>query len=192
MSSLLIYIHGFNSSHLSQKAQQMVRWCHTYRPDINLEVPRLACYPAAAQHQLEALIEPHLGKTRIGLVGSSLGGYLASWLNEKYGVPAVLINPAVFPYLLLSSYLGPQKNPYTGEEYVLEAHHMDELKMLDTPIVKDESSIWLLQQQDDEVLDYREAVKKYQWCKKTLEKGGSHAFEGFERYPADIIKFLGL
>ncbi len=192
MSSLLIYLHGFNSSPSSLKAKQMITWCQTHRPDIKLEVPRLACYPAGAQIQLENLIQTHQNVTRIGLVGSSLGGYLATWLNARYGFSAVLINPAVYPYDLLSNYLGPQENPYTHEKYVLAPHHMDELKQLNIQTIKDPSSIWLLQQEADEVLDYREAVEKYAGCKQTIEAGGSHAFDGFDAYCAEIIHFLGL
>ncbi len=192
MPVLLIYIHGFNSSPLSLKAQQMQQWCEINRPDIKLEVPRLACYPAAAAAQLTALVDRYKGDYRIGLVGSSLGGYLSAWLNSQYGFPAVVINPAVKPYELLADYLGPQKNPYTGEQYLLETHHMDELKALDTESITHPESMWLLQQEGDEVLDYRQAVAKYQGCKQTVEAGGDHAFVGFERYPAEIIQFLGL
>ncbi|WP_407332147.1 esterase YqiA [Enterovibrio sp. 27052020O] len=192
MSSLLLYIHGFNSSPLSAKAQQMKAWCEVNRPDIKLEVPRLACYPSGAAAQLEQIVEQYKGDYCIGLVGSSLGGYLSTWLNEKYGIRAVLVNPAVKPYMLLADYLGPQQNPYTGEQYLLEPHHMDELKALETESITHPNSIWLLQQEGDEVLDYRQAVSKYQGCKQTVEAGGDHAFVGFDRYPAEIIQFLGL
>ncbi|OEE88775.1 esterase YqiA [Enterovibrio norvegicus FF-162] len=192
MSSLLLYIHGFNSSPLSVKAQQMKAWCETNRPDIKLEVPRLACYPADAAAQLEQLVEQYKGDYCIGLVGSSLGGYLSTWLNDKYGFRAALVNPAVKPYALLADYLGPQQNPYTGEQYLLQPHHMDELKALETASITHPDSMWLLQQEGDEVLDYRQAVSKYQGCKQTVEAGGDHAFVGFDRYPAEIIQFLGL
>ncbi|CZF84762.1 esterase YqiA [Grimontia marina] len=192
MPSLLLYIHGFNSSPLSAKAEQMRAWCELQRPDIKLEVPRLACYPAEAAHQLKHIIETYKGGYHIGLVGSSLGGYLSTWLNAQYGCRAALVNPAVKPYDLLAYYLGPQQNPYTGEEYLLEPHHMDELKALDVASISHPERLWLLQQEGDEVLDYREAVAKYQGCRQTVEAGGDHAFVGFDRYPAEIIQFLGL
>lgn len=192
MPPLLIYIHGFNSSPASMKAKQMLDWCNMNRPDIRVEVPRLDCYPAAAQIQLEKLIESNKNDYQIGLIGSSLGGYLATWLSVKYDVPAVLVNPAVQPYILLESYLGLQQNPYTQEIYVLEPHHIDELKRLDVPDIQVPDRLWLLQQTGDEVLDYRDAVAKYQACRQTVEDGGNHAFIGFERYIAEIIHFLGL
>lgn len=83
----------------------------------------------------------------------------------------MLVNPAVKPYELLADFLGPQTNPYTQEEYVLEANHMDELKALDVDEIKQPSDFWLLQQEEDEVLDYRQAVERYQGAKQTVEAG---------------------
>lgn len=192
MPSLLLYIHGFNSSPMSAKAEQMQAWCRLHRPDIKLEVPRLACYPAEAAAQLQHIVETYKSDYCIGLVGSSLGGYFSTWLNARYGFRAALVNPAVKPYDLLADYLGPQQNPYTGEHYLLEPHHMDELKALDVASITKPDTLWLLQQEGDEVLDFRDAVAKYQGCKQTVEPGGDHAFVGFDRYPAEIIQFLGL
>lgn len=189
---MLIYIHGFNSSALSIKAQQISSWCKQNRSDIRVEVPSLACYPEQAMEQLKHLVESSQNRYRIGLIGSSLGGYYATWLNDKYLCRAVLINPAVAPFSLLINYLGPQLNPYTKEKYVLEPHHMDELKAFDVQSIVDPASLWLLQQQADEVLDYRCAVAKYQKCKQTVEAGGNHSFVGFDKYLADIIQFLEL
>ena len=103
-----------------------------------------------------------------------------------------MVNPAVRPYELLSDYLGEQENPYTGERYRLEAKHMDELKQMDVARINHPEQLWLLQQEGDEVLDYRQAVAKFTACKQTVEPDGDHSFVGFERFPSDIIKFLGL
>ena len=64
------------------------------------------------------------------LVGSSLGGYYSTWLAERYGVRAVLVNPAITPHEGLRAYLGPQKNLYTGEPYELTQAHLDEMAAL--------------------------------------------------------------
>lgn len=191
-SPLLLYIHGFNSSPLSQKAQLMAQYCAQYRPDIKCLAPQLAPFPQQAALQLTQLVEQHQANHQIGLVGSSLGGYLATWLNAQFALPAVLINPAVKPYDLLSDYLGEQQNPYTGERYILTTDHIDELKALEVVKLADPKAFWLLQQTDDEILDYRQAVTKYRDSKQTVEPGGDHSFVGFERYCADIIRFLQL
>ncbi|MDN3681574.1 esterase YqiA [Vibrio tapetis subsp. quintayensis] len=190
--SLLLYIHGFNSSPNSLKAQLMSEYCQQYRPDIKVVIPQISCYPEAASQQLIQLIESHIHDYKIGLVGSSLGGYLSTWLNSRYGLKAVLVNPAVRPYELLADYLGEQVNPYTNEMYVLETAHMSELKALEVAQLAQPADFWLLQQEGDEVLDYRQAVDKYQLSRKTVEAGGDHSFVGFERYPEQIIQFLEL
>lgn len=190
--SLLLYIHGFNSSPLSMKANLMKAFCEQQRPDIKVIVPQLPCFPQLAAQCLLDIVEQYKDDYNIGLVGSSLGGYMSTWLNAKFGFPAVVVNPAVKPYELLVDYLGEQTNPYTHETYTLEASHIDELKALDVQSIASPESFWLLQQTEDEVLDYRQAVEKFVNAKQTVEEGGDHSFVGFERYPAQIIEFLKL
>lgn len=190
--SLLLYIHGFNSSPLSHKAQVMSKYCKNHRPDIKVVVPKLPSFPAQAAQYLLDVVNQYKDDYQIGLVGSSLGGYLSTWLNSKFGFRAVLVNPAVKPYELLASFLGEQENPYTQERYVLDESHIQELITLDIPELKSPQDFWLLQQTEDEVLDYRQAVEKYADSKQTVETGGDHSFIVFERYPAQIIKFLDL
>ncbi|KIE20369.1 esterase [Vibrio sinaloensis] len=190
--SLLLYIHGFNSSPLSHKANVMKAYCEQYRPDIKVLAPQLPCFPELAANLLLDIVEQHKEDYRIGLVGSSLGGYMSMWLNNQFGFRAVVVNPAVKPYELLADYLGEQVNPYTNETYMLEEQHIDELIALDTPTIRDPSDFWLLQQEEDEVLDYRQAVSKFVGAKQTVESGGDHSFVDFERYPEKIIKFLQL
>ncbi|YCO03296.1 esterase YqiA [Vibrio sp. VNB-15] len=190
--ALLLYIHGFNSSPLSMKANLMKEYCEQQRPDIKVVVPQLPCFPQLAAQCLLDIVEQYKDDYKIGLVGSSLGGYMSTWLNAQFGFRAVVVNPAVKPYELLADYLGEQTNPYTHETYTLGACHIDELKALDVQSIASPQSFWLLQQTEDEVLDYRQAVEKFTDAKKTVEEGGDHSFIGFERYPAQIIKFLNL
>ncbi|HBH7886451.1 TPA: esterase YqiA [Vibrio parahaemolyticus] len=190
--SLLLYIHGFNSSPLSMKANLMREYCALHRPDIKVIVPQLPYFPEQAAQLLLDIVEQYKDDYNIGLVGSSLGGYMSTWLNAKYGFKAVVVNPAVKPYELLVDYLGEQTNPYTHETYTLEACHIDELKALDVQSIASPNSFWLLQQTEDEVLDYRQAVDKFAKAKQTVEQGGDHSFVGFERYAAKIIEFLEL
>lgn len=190
--SLLLYIHGFNSSPQSLKAELMRQYCEQHRPDIRLITPQMACYPRQAAQQLIELVEQYRHDYRIGLVGSSLGGYLSVWLNARYGFKAVLVNPAVKPYELLMDFLGEQENPYTKQCYTLKEQHIDELKALDIQSLKTPDDFWLLQQTGDEVLDYRQAVSRFTESKQTVEQGGDHSFVGFERYLPGILDFLGL
>lgn len=68
--------------------------------------------------------------------------------------------------------MGEQENPYTGERYFLEPKHMDELRQMDVATLSHPEQLWLLQQEGDEVLDYRQAVEKYSACRQTVEPEG--------------------
>lgn len=190
--TLLLYLHGFNSSPQSHKAQVMQEYCRQHRPDIHVLVPKLPAFPIEASQYLLLLMQKYQQDYTIGLVGSSLGGYLSTWLSAQFNLRAVLVNPAIKPYELLSDYLGEQVNPYTNEHYVLEAKHIDELRLLDVKKIENPENFWLLQQKGDEILDYRQAVEKYSNAQQTVEEGGDHSFVDFERYPEQIISFLDL
>ncbi|WP_434356947.1 esterase YqiA [Parasalinivibrio latis] len=191
MLSCILYIHGFNSSPKSVKAALVRDYCLESRPELRVEVPQLFSEPQKAISQLCELVESLLRDGyNIGLAGSSLGGYYATFLAEKYHLKAALVNPAVKPYELLLDYLGRQENPYTGEVYEVTEEHIDQLKAVDVSAPGTPEHFWLLQQEGDEVLDYRQAVAKYAGCRQTVEPDGDHSFVGFERYCAEIVQFL--
>ncbi|MFQ3237379.1 MAG: putative esterase YcpF (UPF0227 family) [Paraglaciecola sp.] len=189
MQQTIIYLHGFLSSPQSHKAQTTQAYVTAYYPELHLVAPQLPNHPQAAMSMLCTLVEQHQGGT-IGFIGSSMGGYFSSFLREKYGGKAVLINPAVQPYHLLADYLGDHVNPYTGQTFTLETCHINELSLLDTQDLSKPENYWVLLQSGDETLDYRQAQHKYQQGKLTLEPGGDHSFQGYERFLPDIFRFL--
>jgi len=185
----LLYIHGFLSSPLSFKAQQTQAWLAVNHPEIAYHCPQLSAYPAETQQLLEQLVESLLPQP-VYLIGSSLGGFWATWLVEKYNLRALLINPAVNPQGFMPKYLGMTlKNYHSDDNYRLNAHHIDEIVRVDVQPTRLDH-YWLLVQTDDETLDYRHAVHKYAGCKQTVEEGGDHAFQGFERYLERGLAFL--
>lgn len=185
----ILYIHGFNSSPASAKARLFSRYCD--ERGIALSVPELSYDPAKAMAMLEAIVK-EWGEVNL-LVGSSLGGYYATYLSEKYNLKAALVNPAVSPYKHLSEeFLGKQTNYYTGESYELGLEHVDSLKKLDVdPVIRPDNFL-LLVQTGDEVLDYRLAVEKYQGASQIIQPGGDHSFNGFESVIPEIMGFAGL
>jgi len=153
-------------------------------------MPRLSWEPNKAIEQASELIEQHLSEG-ITLIGSSLGGFYAGYLSEKYAINTVMVNPAVSAHTLLVNYLGVQINPYTNEKYVLTQEHMMQLKALDISMTAPER-YWLMLQEGDEVLNYRHALKKYPNVRLTQEPLGDHSFVHFERHIDDILAFANL
>jgi uncharacterized protein len=186
----LMYLHGFNSSERSYKSNCIYNRLKGVGASKYYLMPRLSWEPHQAVVQASTLIESHLSDG-ITLIGSSLGGFYAGYLAEKYAINAILVNPAVSAHELLVDYLGDQVNPYTQEEYQLTTEHIAQLQKLDAPMTSAER-YWLMLQEGDEVLDYSKALNKYPDVRLTLEPLGDHSFVNFERHINNILTFSKL
>ncbi|WP_018152566.1 YqiA/YcfP family alpha/beta fold hydrolase [Leeia oryzae] len=182
---MLIYLHGFQSSPRSIKAWQLGEFWRARGRDDFL-VPALPDRSMDAADCLMALLERQ--REPVCLIGSSLGGFYAHWLAERYQLPAILVNPAVEAPALLRQMLGVQTNPYTGAEYQLTELDLAVWQAMDVPVTNPDR-YWLMTQTGDEVLDYRAGVRKFNGARLTREEGGSHRFEGFETWFDEIMAF---
>jgi uncharacterized protein len=188
---MLLYLHGFNSSPASTKARQLEAWLCTIGHGSEFSCPALPDRPA----QAIALAEREMARVpsaSVTLVGSSLGGYYATWLAEKHGVRAVLVNPAITPHEGLRAYLGPQKNLYTGAPYQLTEQHLDELRALFVARPTRPERYYLMVTTGDEVLDYREATARYAGARQLIVQGSDHGFADFEQHLASVLEFAGM
>ncbi len=132
------------------------------------------------------------GGTALTLVGSSLGGFYATWLAEKYAAKAVLINPVVVAAIQLERYLGPQTWLYSGEPFEFTRQHIVEMRALAVQRLADPARYWLLAEEGDETLDYRQAVARYAGARQTVLSGGDHSFTRWEDYLDEVLAFAGL
>ena len=185
---MIVYLHGFNSSPASGKAQAFGTWMATLGRADEYGCPQLANSPAQAMAEVEAELQ-HRASQDITLVGSSLGGFYATYLAEKLGCKAVLVNPAVRAHELLREALGPQVNWHTNEQWELTEAHLAELAALHVERITRPERYLLLAQTGDEVLDARDAIAHYAGCRHIIEDGGDHGFVGFERHFQTILDF---
>lgn len=196
MTNNILYIHGFNSSPLSLKAEQTKAFLRKNFPHIAFHCPQLATTPKEAIAALDIIVKQHATMGGCAIIGSSLGGYFASYLADKYHQRVVLINPAIKPYELLEDYIGQQENPYTGIVYQVTKDHMRQLKAIESKAPQissvQKNNYLVMVQTGDEVLDYQQAVEKYQHCHLRVEQGGDHSFIGFADKLPIIAKFLQL
>ena len=186
----VIYIHGFNSSPRSEKACLTQAFFLSEDCPYELEIAAFLSSPSAAILDLECLIES-IGVSNIaGFIGSSLGGFYSLYLHRKFSLPAVLINPAMRPYELLQGYLGVNENPYTGERYIIESRHMDELRSLDIGDGFTRDQLYLLTQTGDEVLEFQQAVSALPRIKSWIHAGGDHSFQEYSVVLPSIVQFF--
>jgi predicted esterase YcpF (UPF0227 family) len=184
---VIVYLHGFNSSPQSHKAQAMRAFMKERGLALKYACPALPPLANAALRAIEANLP---AGEDVCFVGSSLGGFYATYLAETLGARAVLVNPAVEPHVGLRSYLGPQKNLYTGEPYELTPRHLREWERLVVPRITP-SRYLLLVETGDEVLDYRQAVQRYSGCEQVVVSGGDHSLKSFPEHLARILEFAG-
>jgi len=188
----ILYLHGFNSSPQSMKALLTKAYFSKNFPEINFYSPQLASSPEEVIKQLENLIaSSNSVEEQWFFMGSSLGGYFSTYLSEKYQGKAVLINPAVKPYELMSDYLGEQTNPYTGEVYQVEQHFIESLKSFEQKIIS-KNNYMVMVQTGDEVLDYQQATEKYDNCHLIVQHGGDHSFIDYSKMLPKIAMFFNL
>ncbi len=188
----ILYLHGFNSSPQSMKAELTKIYFFENFPSVSFFCPQLASSPEAIIEQLTSLIAAESDEESLWyFIGSSLGGYFSTYLSEKYQSKAVLVNPAVKPFELLAEYLGEQTNPYTGEVYSIEPQAIKTLKNIEQKFIS-KNNYLVMVQTGDEVLDYQEAVDKYCNCQIIVQQGGDHSFIDYSKMLPKIAMFFNL
>jgi len=187
----LVYLHGFRSSPASVKATRLRAFVDTLASPPALHIPDLEHRPSLAMRGVVDWVERHAAG-RVAFVGSSLGGFYATHLAERFGARAAMINPAVRPYDALLPSLGVQTNLYTGEAFEVTLEHMQELRAMAVARISRPERCFLLVETGDEVLDYREAVAFYAGAFQYVRGGGDHSFTAFEAQIPAILRFCGV
>jgi hypothetical protein len=188
----LLYLHGFRSSPQSAKAQIMAKWVQARHPGVTWWCPQLPASPAQA---IDLLLQGTADwpREQMAVMGSSLGGFYGAWLSAHWGVPAVLINPAVLPSRDLARYIGEHpvwQDP--AQSIFFEPAYVQELKLLESqPLLTPPATLALIAK-GDEVLDWREMLARHEAGQVRLIEGSDHALSDFEDHLPQILEFLQL
>lgn len=188
----VVYLHGFRSSPQSTKAQQMARVMAAQFSHITWWCPQLPPSPQAAA-ALIAQGTLDWPSDHMAVVGSSLGGFYATWLAAQRDCKAVLLNPAIDPARDLAKYIGEQTTWHDpAERFFFAPEFVDELRALEVGPLPHPAHVWALIAKGDEVLDWREMTARYPGATQVVLEGGDHALSDFETYLPQVLDFLNL
>ena len=188
----LLYLHGFRSSPQSAKARQTAAFVAQHHPAVTFWCPQL---PPSPREAMERVAQGIAGwpDAAMAVVGSSLGGFYASWVAQRKGCASVLINPAVHPARDLARYIGEQTAWHDpAERFFFRPEFIEELRALDVSGQPAAGPELALIAQGDEVLDWREMAARYPQARQVVQAGGDHALSNFADYLPQVVAFLEL
>lgn len=185
---MILYLHGFRSSPRSFKARVMQERMTAAGRAGDLICPQLPASPTAAMELALLLAERH-APHNLSIVGSSLGGFYATWLAERLGVRAVLLNPSVDPLKNLEQQVGVTTNWHSDAPFEFRREYIDELAALKVARITQPERYFLIAATGDEVLDYRDMVAHYAGARQHVIAGSDHAISEFPEYVDEVLAF---
>lgn len=183
----ILYLHGFRSSPRSFKARVIQGRMTAAGRAHELICPQLPASPKAAIASCLALAAPHA--RNLAIIGSSLGGFYATWLAERLGCRAAVINPSVDPLKNLSEHVGVTTQWHSDEPFEFKPEYVDELAALRVAAITHPERYYLLAATGDEVLDWRDMVRHYAGAHQRVIEGSDHAVSEFEHYADAVLAF---
>ena len=187
---MIVYLHGFRSSPQSRKAQMLRAHLQKLGLLDQFVCPALPASPRMAS-QLALYAARSTRVQDVALIGSSLGGYYATWVAERLGCRAVLLNPAVNPARDLQAHIGRQPVFFSDEEIDFRPEYINELRALDTAVTNPER-YFLIAATGDAVVNYRMMVAKYYGARQRVIEGSDHELSDFAQYVNEVLSFCGI
>ena len=188
----LLYLHGFRSSPKSTKARMVAGRVADLHPEVTFWCPQLPPSP----HDAMAMVMDGIAswpRDRMGVVGSSLGGFYATHVAQACDCRAVLLNPAVDPARDLKKYVGEQTSWHDPDDhFYFDPKFIDELRLLESGPLRRPANFFAVIAKGDEVLDWREMTGRYPGAQIKLLEGSDHAITDFDEHIGEVLSFLGL
>ena len=185
---MILYLHGFRSSPNSAKARMVGVRLLELGLAAQLRCPQLPASPDAAIEMALQLVDG-VPPDELAIIGSSLGGYYATWLAEKLGCRAVLLNPAIVPLQDLETHIGVTTAYHSDAPFEFKREYIDELRALAVDHITRPERYFLLAATGDEVLDYRAMVAHYAGARQHIIEGSDHGISEFRDYLDEVLAF---
>ncbi|CAM3590107.1 Esterase [Bordetella sputigena] len=195
---MILYLHGFRSSPASFKARLLAEEMARRGLAADWQCPQLPASPreavdlamALARRQLDELARRGQASPRaLTLIGSSLGGYYATWMAEQLNCKAVLLNPAVHAPRDLATQVGHQSMYHSGAPFDFRPEYVDELAALEVARPTRLERYFLIAATGDEVLDWREMRDWYAGARQRIVEGSDHGLSDFATWMPEVLDF---
>ncbi len=205
---MILYLHGFRSSPDSFKSRLMAAalaerglasgWRCPSLPASPADAMQLALRQARALLDADAASAAERGQAgtdvavdRLTIIGSSLGGFYATWLAERLGCRAVLLNPVVHAARDLATQVGSHRTFHGDEPFEFLPGYVDELAQAeaDIPVLTRPDRYFLLAASGDEVLDWREMQARFAGSRQRIIEGSDHGMSDFGRWLPEVLDF---
>ena len=190
MTKTILYFHGFKSSSKSSKAQSIKNFIAKNAKNTKIIIPDLDDNFQNAHNQIEELIR--LSGSNIVFMGSSLGGYYASYFSQKLKKKAVLINPAVHPLKDFEVHLGENENYSSGKKFNISSKEISFVRTLSYKKLLTPNDLLILLESGDEILKYNKSASYFSGAYIDIAFGGNHSYSLFKSKFHKIQKFLDI
>ena len=190
---MILYLHGFRSSPESFKARMMADAMAQRGLTDDWSCPQLPASPREAMAQAMGIARSRLAGAEspraLTVIGSSLGGFYATWIAEQLGCKAVLLNPAVQAARDLATQVGEHQMYHSGAPFVFLPEYVDELAAIHAPRITQPDRYFLVAATGDEVLDWREMRDRYAGCRQRIVQGSDHGLSDFAEWMPEVLEF---
>jgi predicted esterase YcpF (UPF0227 family) len=188
---MILYLHGFRSSPNSFKTGLLAARMQELGRDDEYVCPQLPASPRAAI-ALATGIARQADPANLSIIGSSLGGYYATWLAEQIGCRAVLLNPVVNAARDLAGQVGVKTQYHSNEAFEFKQHYLDELEEIRVASITRPERYFLIAATGDELLDWREMRAQFAGARQHIIQGSDHGMSDFAQYADQVLSFCGV
>ena len=191
-STLVVYLHGFRSSPNSSKAvktKEAIKALSTMSNPIHWYCPQLLASPKQSMDMVIEYIQAN-PVDRLIVIGSSLGGFYANYLAERYQCKAVTLNPAVRAPRELAPHVGVMTAYDSDEPFDFRPEYIDELCALQVERLTRPENYFLIAAKGDELLDWKEMVDFYSGAQQLVLEGSDHGISEYSEYLPQVMRFI--